>query len=154
MKIRYGFVTNSSSSSFILAFNNKDEIGKLNLSERAMELLNDEENERSLEEVLDEYREYCDGELYYYMDHKIHDRMGIPYGLTHEQMMKLATERKDEYDKVYQKVYNEYCEQKVQNLKEKLSDNKHLLVINEGDEYSSYEELYHMKEVVAIMDYH
>lgn len=150
MKIRFGFVTNSSSSSFILAFDSQKEINDLNLSERVMETLKNPDNETILEDILFEYREYLEDNLWYYLYDEIYDSYHIKSFEIDEWSKKYPAE----YQKIYNKCYEECCENKIKELEESLKNKKHLFVIYEGDEYSSYYEYEDMKQLVALMDYH
>ena len=82
MKIRKGFVTNSSSSSFILGFkreeNIKKEIEAENLKEYFDEVLRDVTRGIRLtkNEILEEYSE----EIYYDTLWKLENRLDVPYG--------------------------------------------------------------------------
>lgn len=150
MKIRYGFVTNSSSSSFILAFDSRKEIHNLNLSERVMQTLTDSDNEAELEDILSEYREYLEGIMWYDLD----DALQRAYGIKFFDVEDWKKEHPTEYQEIYDKCYAEHCEKKVKELEESLKGKKYLFVIEEGDEYSSYFEYEAMKQLVAMMDYH
>lgn len=150
MKIRYGFVTNSSSSSFILAFNSKKEINDLNLSERVMQTLTDSDNEVELKDVLFEYRDYLEGIMWYDLDNALQHAYGVKFF----DVRDWKEEHPTEYQEIYDKCYAEHCEKKVKELEKSLKDKKHLFVVDEGDEYSSYFEYQNMKQLVAMMDYH
>lgn len=82
MKIRKGFVTNSSSSSFILGFtieeNIKKELEAENLKEYFDEVLRDVTRGIRLtkNEILEEYSE----EIYYDTLWKLENRLDVPYG--------------------------------------------------------------------------
>lgn len=83
MKIRKGFVTNSSSSSFILGFKSeesiKEELQKENLEEEYFEeILRDVTEAAKLdrEDVLEGYSE----EIYYDTLWKLENRLDVPYG--------------------------------------------------------------------------
>lgn len=83
MKIRKGFVTNSSSSSFILGFKSeesiKEELQKENLEEEYFEeILRDvmEAAKLDREDVLEGYSE----EIYYDTLWKLENRLDVPYG--------------------------------------------------------------------------
>lgn len=82
MKIRKGFVTNSSSSSFILGFTSEENIKKEleaeNLKEYFDEVLRDVTRGIKLtkNEILEEYSE----EIYYDTLWKLENRLDVPYG--------------------------------------------------------------------------
>lgn len=82
MKIRKGFVTNSSSSSFILGFTSEENIKKEleaeNLKEYFDEVLRDVTRGIRLtkSEILEEYSE----EIYYDTLWKLENRLDVPYG--------------------------------------------------------------------------
>lgn len=82
MKIRKGFVTNSSSSSFILGFTSEENIKKEleaeNLKEYFDEALRDVTRGIRLtkNEILEEYSE----EIYYDTLWKLENRLDVPYG--------------------------------------------------------------------------
>lgn len=82
MKIRKGFVTNSSSSSFILGFTSEENIKKEleaeNLKEYFDEVLRDVTRGIRLtkNEILEEYSE----EIYYDTLWKLENRLDLPYG--------------------------------------------------------------------------
>lgn len=82
MKIRKGFVTNSSSSSFILGFTSEENIKKEleaeNLKEYFDEVLEDVTRGIRLtkDEVLEEYSE----EIYYGTLWELENRLDVPYG--------------------------------------------------------------------------
>lgn len=82
MKIRKGFVTNSSSSSFILGFTSEENIKKEleaeNLKEYFDEVLRDVTRGIRLtkDEVLEEYSE----EIYYGTLWELENRLDVPYG--------------------------------------------------------------------------
>lgn len=82
MKIRKGFVTNSSSSSFILGFTSEENIKKEleaeNLKEYFDEVLRDVTRGIRLtkNEILEEYSE----EIYYDTLWKLKNRLDVPYG--------------------------------------------------------------------------
>lgn len=82
MKIRKGFVTNSSSSSFILGFTSEENIKKEleaeNLKEYFDEVLRDVTRGIRLtkNEILEEYSE----EIYYNTLWKLENRLDVPYG--------------------------------------------------------------------------
>lgn len=82
MKIRKGFVTNSSSSSFILGFTSEENIKKEleaeNLKEYFDEVLRDVTRGMRLtkNEILEEYSE----EIYYDTLWKLENRLDVPYG--------------------------------------------------------------------------
>ena len=82
MKIRKGFVTNSSSSSFILGFTSeeiiKKELEAENLKEYFDEVLRDVTRGIRLtkNEILEEYSE----EIYYDTLWKLENRLDVPYG--------------------------------------------------------------------------
>ena len=82
MKIRKGFVTNSSSSSFILGFTSEENIKKEleaeNLKEYLDEVLRDVTRGIRLNknEILEEYSE----EIYYDTLWKLENRLDVPYG--------------------------------------------------------------------------
>ena len=82
MKIRKGFVTNSSSSSFILGFTSEENIKKEleaeNLKEYFDEVLRDVTRGIRLtkNEILEEYSE----EIYYDTLQKLENRLDVPYG--------------------------------------------------------------------------
>lgn len=82
MKIRKGFVTNSSSSSFILGFTSEENIKKEleaeNLKEYFDEVLRDVTRSIRLtkNEILEEYSE----EIYYDTLWKLENRLDVPYG--------------------------------------------------------------------------
>lgn len=83
MKIRKGFVTNSSSSSFILGFKSeesiKEELQKENLEEEYFEeILRDvtEATKLDREDVLEGYSE----EIYYQTLWELENRLDVPYG--------------------------------------------------------------------------
>lgn len=82
MKIRKGFVTNSSSSSFILGFTSEENIKKEleaeNLKEYFDEVLRDVTRSIRLtkNEILEEYSE----EIYYDTLWELENRLDVPYG--------------------------------------------------------------------------
>lgn len=82
MKIRKGFVTNSSSSSFILGFTSEEDIKKEleaeNLKEYFDEVLEDVMRATKLtkNEILEEYSE----EIYYDTLWELENRLDVPYG--------------------------------------------------------------------------
>jgi C-terminal processing protease CtpA/Prc len=82
MKIRKGFVTNSSSSSFILGFTSEENIKKEleaeDLKEYFDEVLEDVMRATKLtkNEILEEYSE----EIYYDTLWKLENRLDVPYG--------------------------------------------------------------------------
>lgn len=82
MKIRKGFVTNSSSSSFILGFTSEENIKKEleaeNLKEYFDEVLRDVT--RGIRLTKNEILEECSEEIYYDTLWKLENRLDVPYG--------------------------------------------------------------------------
>lgn len=150
MKYRVGFVTNSSSSSFILAFSNRSEINNLNVSERVLKALNDEEYQVELSEILNEYREYWEENLWCDLYWEIATIVKIDTSEVEDWI----NNHPEEYKKIYDEIYKRECETRVQELEEKLKGKELIFSINEGDEWNSYDEYQKMEQLCGVMDYH
>ena len=115
-----------------------------------MEALLDEDNLKTVDEVLDEYREYIE-EMY---ECELTFDIARKIGIKSFDVYDWSKEHPEEYQKFYDEMYKEKCENKVMALEKKLKGKELLYVIYEGDEWNSYFEYQKMKQLCELMDYH
>lgn len=152
MKIRKGFVTNSSSSSFILGFKSeesvKEELKAENLKEYFEEILRDvtEATRLDKEDVLGGYTE----EIRYYTRWEVENTLNIPYS---ERFKVRETEE-------FQKELNKAITNKVSNLEKAMEGLSVFVEISYSDNDGlKYSELEHyvvpkMKCCLATISHH
>ena len=153
MKIRKGFVTNSSSSSFILGFKSeesiREELQKENLEEKYFEeILRDvtEATRLNKKDILWEYTE----EIRCYTRWEVENALGISYN------ERLGTRETEEFMKELNKVITN----KVSNLEEAMEGCSVFVEIdysdNDGLKYSTLEHYIvpNMECCLAVIDHH
>lgn len=128
MKIRTDFVTNSSSSSFILAFNNKNTIEETLRNEEVLRL--QDVNGRFIERILDDV---------FQEDNRISTEEAVRYASEEFYHNYKWRERcffiddVDEYNQAIEKV-NKQTEDSVKELEELLKDKEYVTCIEYGDD--------------------
>ena len=81
MKIRKGFVTNSSSSSFIVAYDSEDEMKNISLEyrNRIIKDIMNPENQITVQQALDYFEECCYYSICWEVLEKLREEMGFGY---------------------------------------------------------------------------
>lgn len=138
MKIRADFVTNSSSSSFIMAFKNRgvvaDELLEEYTAGRLETILRDcldKDNVYTKEGILATYREDIEWNVRYYVEDKI---IPVKYpNLSWRQIIDWKKEHSSEYEKMVQ----EEIDKRVSDLEKKLKGMKHIVMVEYEDDCDS-----------------
>lgn len=155
MKIRYGFVTNSSSSSFIVAFNNESEIHvPLEFHQRIMEDILNPQNSITVEQALDYFEECCYYSIHYDVTDKMREDLGFGYD-RYEEWLKWKKEHSEEIE---QKAQEEMNRQK-EKLRKDIEGKKIISMINYSDDSSDEESklenfCYEMDGCYAVLSFH
>lgn len=150
MKIRLGFVTNSSSSSFLLAFNNKEEIETLELNHNSYvyKILNDSTCYISENEAIAEYKRYLKGTVEDFIKWDIMDKKSLNILEFKEWKKNNPDEYQSEYNFFYKKNYTD----NIERLKEILKDKKIICPIYCYDADPLYDFLTEIKQCALILD--
>ncbi len=156
MKVRYGFVTNSSSSSFIVAFNNTDEMSKIAFEyrERIVNDIMNPKNQISVEKALDYFESGCYCSIYYNIKEAIREEKEFGYD-KYAEWLKWEKEHESEIE---EKVQMEMNKQKEE-LRKEIEGKKILSIISYSDDESEEEAIleqycYDMECCYAALNFH
>lgn len=158
MKIRTDFVTNSSSSSFILAFKDESTMVKELLDDYTggeletilRDVLN-ADNHRSKEEILEEYRDYAEWEIRWSAHNYFQRKLGLNWSDSYDY----CKEHPDEVEEYTQKKLNEAMKELEDNL-----DGMGLIAMVEYEDHTEqgsrleHEIVPHMKSCKAVLNNH
>lgn len=156
MKVRVGFVTNSSSSSFIVAFNNTNEMNRIPMKYRSriIDDIMNPKNHISAKQALDYFEECC----YYSIYYDIADVIRKEKGFNYDRYSDWIDWRKEHETEIEMRTQEEMEKQKEELLK-KIEGKNILSMISYSDDESDEEaELEHfcydMEGCYAVLSFH
>lgn len=144
IKIRLGFVTNSSSSSFVLGFDSKEEIDTLDIKKNtyAYDTLHSKEYILSIDDVLSAYAEYLLEGLEYVIEYYLFQRFDK------DELDKIKKNEPNKYQELYDSAYKKCYIDNISYLRDKIIDKKYLFILDIFDEDPEYQTFLDLEQVI------
>lgn len=156
MKIRKGFVTNSSSSSFIVAYDSEDEMKNISLEyrNRIIEDIMNPENQITVQQALDYFEECCYCSICWEVLEKLREEMGFGYD-HYDEWQKWKETHQEEVEK----KEKEEVQKQIEELKTNIENKKIISMISYSDDTSDEEAVleqycYDMDGCYAVLSFH
>ena len=158
MKIRSDFVTNSSSSSFILAFDNQENMVNDLLNdysaygylERILRDIMELKDSQSVEKIIEEYKEYMESDAEWILRRDLERKKGMSWSEAYDWSKDHAKEFQAQVDK--------FVQEKVENLKKELKGKELVVMVeysdNDGESALEHDVVPYLKSCKAVLSNH